>query len=86
MINYKNFFLIYIICLLLFLTLILFPNYNSKTKLFTYFLKEKIESPFIIIGNEVNDLFLIFNLNVDHVNTIKKLVMLNIKVTQKELN
>ena len=73
MINNKKFFLIYIICFLLFLTLILFPNYNSKTKLFTYFLKDKVESPFIIIGNEVRDLFLTINLNFDHVKTIKKL-------------
>jgi len=72
-INNKKFFLIYIICFLLFLTLILFPNYNSKTKLFTYFLKDKVESPFIFIGNEVRDLFLVLNLNFDHISTIKKL-------------
>ena len=73
MINNKKVFSIYIICFFLFLTLILFPNYNSKTKLFTYFLKDKVESPFIFIGNEVRDLFLVFNLNFDHMNTIKKL-------------
>ncbi len=73
MINNKKVFLIYIICFFLFLTLILFPNYNSKTKLFTYFLKDKVESPFIFIGNEVRDLFLVFNLNFDYMNTIKKL-------------
>ena len=73
MINNKKVFSIYIICFFLFLTLILFPNYNSKTKLFIYFLKDKVESPFIFIGNEVRDLFLVFNLNFDHMNTIKKL-------------
>ncbi len=73
MINNKKVFLIYIICFFLFLTLILFPNYNSKTKLFTYFLKDKVESPFIFIVNEVRDLFLVFNLNFEHMNTIKKL-------------
>ena len=73
MINNKKVFSIYIICFFLFLTLILFPNYNSKTKLFTYFLKDKVESPFVFIGNEVRDLFLVFNLNFDHMNTIKKL-------------
>ena len=73
MINYKKFFLIYIICFFLFLTLILFPNYNSKTKLFTYFVKEKIESPFIFVINEVRDLFYVLNLNFDYLNTIKKL-------------
>ncbi len=73
MINNKKVFLIYIVCFFLFLTLILFPNYNSKTKLFTYFVKEKIESPFIFVINEVGDLFLVLNLNFDYMNTIKKL-------------
>ena len=73
MINNKKFFLIYIICFFLFSTLLLFPNYNSKTKLLTYFLKDKLESPFIFIGNKVSDLFLVINLNFDHMKTIKKL-------------
>ena len=73
MINNKKVFLIYIICFFLFLTLILFPNYNSKTKLFTFFLKEKIESPFILLGNEVQDLFMVLNLNSNYLDTIKKL-------------
>ena len=73
MINNKKVFLIYTICFFLFLTLILFPNYNSKTKLFIYFLKDKVESPFIFISNEVRDLFLALNLNFDHISVIKKL-------------
>ena len=73
MINNKKVFLIYIICFFLFLTLILFPNYNSKTKLFTYFVKEKIESPLILVANEVKNLFLVLNLNIDFMNTINKL-------------
>ena len=73
MINNKKVFLIYIICFFLFLTLLLFPNYNSKTKLFAYFAKEKFESPFIFVGNKVKDLFLVFNLNFDYMNTINKL-------------
>ncbi len=73
MINNKKVFLIYIICFFLFCTLILFPNYNSKTKLFIYFLKDEVESPFIFVGKEVRDLFLTFNLNFDYMNTLKKL-------------
>ena len=73
MINNKKVFLIYIICFFLFCTLILFPNYNSKTKLFIYFLKDKVESPFIFVGKEVRDLYLVLNLNFDYMNTIKKL-------------
>tara|TARA_A100001011_G_scaffold211096_1_gene219363 strand:+ start:2629 stop:3390 length:762 start_codon:yes stop_codon:yes gene_type:complete len=72
-INNKKVFLIYIICFFLFLTLFLFPNYNSKTKLFTFFLKEKIESPFILLFNEVQDLFMVLNLNSNYIDTIKKL-------------
>ena len=73
MINNKKFFLIYIICFFLFLTLILFPNYNYKTKLFTYFVKEKIESPFIFVIKEARDLFLVLNFNFDYMSYIKKL-------------
>ena len=73
MISNKKVFLIYIISFFLFLTLILFPNYSSKTKLFTFFLKQKIEAPFIFINKEVQDLFMIFNLNYDYMYTIKKL-------------
>ena len=73
MINNKKVFLIYIISFFLFLTLILFPNYNSKTKLFTFFVKEKIETPFTFVGKEVRDLFMVLNLNFDYKNTIKKL-------------
>jgi len=72
-INNKKVFLIYIISFFLFLTLILFPNYNSKTKLFTFFVKEKIETPFIFAGKEVRDLLMVLNLNFDYMNTIKKL-------------
>ena len=73
MINNKKVFLIYIISFFLFLTLILFPNYNSKTKLFTFFVKEKIETPFIFVGKEVQDFLMVLNLNFDYMNTIKKL-------------
>ena len=73
MINNKKVFLIYIICFFLFLTLILFPNYNHKTKLFTYFVKEKLESPFIFVIKEARNLFLVLNVNFDYMSTIKKL-------------
>jgi len=72
-INNKKVLLIYIICFFLFLTLILFPNYNSKAKLFTFFVKEKMELPFIFVGNEVKNLLLVLNLNFDYMNSIKKL-------------
>ena len=73
MINNKKFFLIYIICLLLFLTLFLFPSYNSKTKLFTFFLKEKLDYPFITLSNKVINIFILLNQNKDFSNDVKKL-------------
>ena len=73
MTNYKKFFFIYIICFFLFLTLILFPNYNSKTKLFTFYIKEITEYPLISLLDKVSDLFKILNLNSDNLSTIKVL-------------
>ena len=70
MIKDKKVILIYIICFFLFLTLILFPNYNSKTKLLIFFVKEKIEHPFIKIGNKVSDTYKVFNLNLNYLRTI----------------
>ena len=73
MINYKKIFLIYTVCLLLFLTLILFPNYSSKTKLFAFYVKEKLQTPFILINNEVSNIFAVLKLNKNYTNDIKKL-------------
>ena len=71
MINNKKISLIYIVCLFLFLTLILFPNYNSKTKLLTYSLKEKIDYPFIYISDKVRNIFVVLNLNFNYSQTIR---------------
>ncbi len=73
MINNKKISLIYIACLFLFLTLILFPNYDTKTKLFTFFVKEKLQSPFIFVSNEVSNIFAVININKNNINDIKKL-------------
>ena len=73
MINNKKFFLVYIICLFLFLTLLLFPKYDSKTKLFTFYIKEKIESPFNLLFYKTSNLFKILNVNSDYLIKIKEL-------------
>ena len=73
MINNKKFFLVYIICFFLFLTLILFPKYDSKTKLFTFYIKEKIEYPFNLLFYKTSDLFKILNVNSDYLINIKEL-------------
>ena len=73
MLNNKKISLIYTVCLFLFLTLILFPNYDIKAKLFTFFVKEKLQSPFIFVSNEVSNIFAVVNLNKNYTNDIKKL-------------
>ena len=72
MINNKKIALIYIVCFFLFLTLILFPNYNAKTKLFTFSVKEKLQTPLIFVRNEVSNIFAVLNLNKNYINDIKK--------------
>tara|TARA_B100000963_G_scaffold353162_1_gene367462 strand:+ start:713 stop:1474 length:762 start_codon:yes stop_codon:yes gene_type:complete len=72
-INKKKIFLIYIICFFLFSTIFLFPNYNSKIKLFTFFIKEKLEYPLIILSNKAVHFYLVINQNIDHTNELKKL-------------
>ncbi len=71
MIKDKKIILTYIICFFLFLTLILFPNYNSKTKLLIFFVKEKLEQPFINTINIVSDIYKIFNFNLNNLRTIE---------------
>ena len=71
MIKDKKIILTYIICFFLFLTLILFPNYNSKTKLLIFFVKEKLEQPFINTINIVSDIYKVFNFNSNNLRTIE---------------
>ena len=71
MIKDKKIILTYIICFFLFLTLILFPNYNSKTKLLIFLVKEKLEQPFINTINIVSDIYKVFNFNSNNLRTIE---------------
>ncbi len=77
MIKDKKIILTYIICFFLFLTLILFPNYNSKTKLLIFFVKEKLEQPFINTSNIVSDIYKAFNFNLNNLRTIEILEIEN---------
>ena len=77
MIKDKKIILTYIICFFLFLTLILFPNYNSKTKLLIFFVKEKLEQPFINTSNIVIDIYKAFNFNLNNLRTIEILEIEN---------
>ncbi len=53
MINNKKVFILYIICFFLFVSFFLFPKYSDDTRLFSFYLKEKIQDPFFYINNNI---------------------------------
>ena len=53
MINNKKVFILYIICFFLFVSFFLFPKYSDDTRLFSFYLKEKIQDPFFYINNSI---------------------------------
>ena len=73
MINNKKVFLAYIVFFFIFLTLLLFPKFENNAKLYSYFVKEKLETPFAFIGYKTNTLYSLFKSNKLHLNKISKL-------------
>ena len=73
MINNKKVFLVYIIFFFVFLTFLLFPKYGNNTKLYSYFIKEKVEAPFVFIGFKINYFYSLFQSNKTHLNNIAQL-------------
>ena len=73
MINNKKVFLVYIILFFIFLTFLLFPKYESNTKLYSYFVKEKVETPFVFIGSKVIKFYTLFHTNNVHLKNIDQL-------------
>ena len=73
MINNKKVFLVYIIFFFVFLTFLLFPKYGNNTKLYSYFIKEKLETPFVFISFEINNFYSSFQSNKVLVKKIAKL-------------
>ena len=73
MINRKKVFLIYTICFFLSITLILFPNYNSKIRLLSFYIKDKSELPFVHLTYELKIIFEKINLNNEYLKTIQNL-------------
>ena len=73
MINNKKVFLIFIIFFFVFLTLILFPKYRDNTKLYSYFIKEKLEAPFGFVGFKINNFYSLFQSNKAHLKNIAQL-------------
>ncbi len=73
MINNKKVFLIYIVFFFVFLTFILFPKYGHNTKLYSYFIKEKLEKPFGFVGFKINNFYSLFQSNKLHLKNIAQL-------------
>ena len=73
MINNKKVFLIYIVFFFVFLTFLLFPKYENNTKLYSFFIKEKLEKPFIFIGFKLTNFISLIESNKEHLNKITQL-------------
>ena len=73
MINNKKVFLIYIVFFFVFLTFLLFPKYENNTKLYSFFIKEKLEKPFSFIGSKTRNFIFLLESNKEHLNKITQL-------------
>ncbi len=70
MINNKKIFLVYIVFFFVFLTFLLFPKYGENTKLYSYFIKDKLETPFGFVGLKINNFYSLFQSNKLHLKNI----------------
>lgn len=73
MINNKKVFLIYIVFFFVFLTFLLFPKYENNTKLYSFFIKEKLEKPFSFISSKITNFISLIESNKEHLNKITQL-------------
>ena len=73
MINNKKVFLIYIVFFFVFLTFLLFPKYENNTKLYSFFIKEKLEKPFSFISSKITNFIFLLESNKEHLNKITQL-------------
>lgn len=73
MINNKKVFLIYIVFFFVFLTFLLFPKYENNTKLYSFFIKEKLEKPFSFIDSKITNFISLIESNKEHLNKITQL-------------
>ena len=70
MINNKKVFLVYIVFFFIFLTFLLFPKYGDNTKLYSYFIKEKLEKPFGFVGVNIKNFYSLIQSNKKHLKNI----------------
>ena len=73
MINNKKVFLTYIVFFFVFLTFLLFPKYENRTKLYTFFIKEKLEKPFGFISFKTANFISLLESNKENLKKISQL-------------
>ena len=73
MINNKKVFLAYIVFFFIFLTFLLFPKYGDNTKLYSYFIKDKLEKPFGFVGINIKNFYSLIKSNKTHLINIAQL-------------
>ena len=73
MINNKKVFLAYILIFFVFLTFLLFPKYQDNTKLYSFFIKEKLEKPFSFIGLKITNFISLLKSNKENIKKITQL-------------
>ena len=73
MINNKKVFLAYIVFFFIFLTFLFFPKYGDNTKLYSYFIKEKLEKPFGFVGINIKNFYSLIKSNKIHLKNIAQL-------------
>ena len=73
MINNKKVFLTYILIFFIFLTFLLFPKYQDNTKLYSFFIKEKLEKPFSFIGLKITNFISLLESNKENIKKITQL-------------
>ena len=73
MINNKKVFLTYILIFFVFLTFLLFPKYQDNTKLYSFFIKEKLEKPFSFIGFKITNFISLLESNKENIKKITQL-------------
>jgi len=72
-INNKKVFLAYIVFFFIFLTFLFFPKYGDNTKLYSYFIKEKLEKPFGFVGINIKNFYSLIKSNKIHLKNIAQL-------------
>jgi len=72
-INNKKVFLTYTLIFFVFLTFLLFPKYQDNTKLYSFFIKEKLEKPFSFIGFKITNFISLLESNKENIKKITQL-------------